>query len=82
MNFYSGKPIVQYNRKVEFGRFKIELGKRAYVFAVNHPRLGEQDVDTSQVIEIFTTGDGIQAFETLNTVYVLDTYVIPEQGEI
>ena len=82
MNFYNGKPIVQYNRNTRYRGFNVELGKCAYVFAVNHPRLGSQDVDTSPLLEIFTTGDGIQAFETINSIYVLDTYEIPEQGEI
>lgn len=75
MNFKNGKQIVRYNAGESVF---IELGKRAAVYALDHPRLGEQYVFTSEVTEIFTTGDGIQAFETLNTIYKLDSYMIPE----
>lgn len=78
MDLKNGKPIVRYNANTRYDDLYIELGKRGYVYALDHPRLGRQDVHTSQVLEIFTTHDGIQAFETLYTNYVLDTYVIPE----
>lgn len=73
MNFKNGKPVVRYNQPLY-----IVLNDNADVIALDHPFLGNQRVYTSRVLEIFTTGGGIQAFETRNTNYVLDTYVIPE----
>lgn len=78
MNFYSGKPIVRYdkNRIPPY----VELNDRADVYALDHPLLGSTWVSTSKVREIFYSGSEIQAFETTNTIYVLDTYVIPEKA--
>lgn len=75
MNFKGDKPIVRYYKDTHM---QIELNQRAYVMALNHPRLGNQRVDTSKVLELFCTVDGIVAFETRNTIYVLDNFRIPE----
>ena len=44
----------------------IHLSERAWVYAIDHPRLGEGQVDTSRVVRI-EPNTGV--FETLNTVY-------------
>lgn len=75
MDFKGTKPIVRYSKDKYM---QIELNKRAYVMALNHPRLGNQRVDTSTVLGLLCNGDGIQAFETRNTIYVLDSFDIPE----
>lgn len=41
---------------------KVEI---AYVYALDHPRLGRQAVRTSEVLHKFDDG----SFETLNTIY-------------
>ncbi len=56
------KPVVHYIIKADT---YIEEGKRAWVYALDHPRLGQMQVDTSPVIKINENGE----FETLNTVY-------------
>ena len=53
--------------------FSIDIGYYAYVFALNHPRLGSQHVITSTVIDVKddeTIPGGVSEFETLNTRYV------------
>jgi hypothetical protein len=57
------KPIVQYIAKD--GDY-IAIGHRAEIYAVDHPRLGEQYISTSRVINI---DEATGVFETLNTVY-------------
>ena len=58
------KPTVEY--KFDNAGY-IEVGARASVFAVNHPRLGSQYVQTSLVVR-YDKRTGV--FETLNTIYV------------
>jgi len=58
--FFSGKPTF-YDWDIDSQKVTI-----AYVYALNHPRLGRQSVRTSQVIEKFNDG----SFETLNTIYL------------
>lgn len=58
-----GKAVVHYAPK---GDDYIQLGERAWVYATDHPRLGQSQVDTSRVIRV-EPNTGI--FETLNTVY-------------
>lgn len=36
------------------------------VYALNHPKLGEGQVRTSQVMDIYDDG----SFETMNTIYI------------
>lgn len=56
------KPVVNY-RKSEYDF--ISVGRSAWVYALNHPRLGELEVRTSTVQSISEDG----TFETLNTIY-------------
>ena len=60
--FYSGDPIFY------------TLGDKEYakVFALNHPRLGQQVVQTSIVLSKQENG-----FETLNTLYRKNTWPFP-----
>lgn len=63
------KPVVHYILREDTGGSNdsfIQLGAAAYVEAVDHPRLGHQDVRTSRVIRI-EPNTGV--FETYNTVY-------------
>lgn len=75
MNFKGDKPVVRY---FTIGDSFIELNQRASVIALDHPILGRELVSTSKVIGIIRNNEGVQAFETLNTIYVLDTYDISE----
>ena len=52
--------------------FSIDTGDSAYVFALNHPRLGSQHVLTSTVLSVEEADvpGGVSKFETLNTLYV------------
>ncbi len=59
------KPTVDFTEDTKFGVFFIEVGKRAYVRALNHYRLGLCDAHTSEVLKINEDG----SFETLNTIY-------------
>ena len=62
------KPVVHY---IKDDWAYIRLGYRASVYALDHPRLGEQAVDTSAVLSIDTDEAGdIIGFETFNTKYV------------
>jgi len=57
------KPVVHYDKTRPV---YIKLGSLASVYALDHPRLGEQDVYTSTVIR-YDEATGV--FETRNTVY-------------
>ena len=64
------KPIVYFSNHFGFG---IEVGGNAYVYALNHPKLGTQRVVTSTVIDVKDDENipgGTAEFETLNTRYV------------
>ena len=64
------KQIVYFSNHFGFG---IEVGGNAYVYALNHPKLGTQRVITSTVIEVKEDENipgGVSEFETLNTRYV------------
>lgn len=52
--------------------FPIDIGDSAYVFALNHPRLGSQHVITSTVLNVEEADvpGGVGKFETRNTLYV------------
>lgn len=54
------KPIVKYT---SFQYIPV-IGQSAFVFALDHPRLGRQWIVTSTVQKVTAGG-----FETLNTVY-------------
>lgn len=56
----NNKPVVYFSTA-----YNVELGSRANVYALNHPKFGQADVHTSTIIDI--RGDG--GFETRNTVY-------------
>jgi len=58
------KPIVEFAKG--WGTQTFVVGDWAYVWVFNHPRLGETDVSTSTIVEVFPDG----SFETLNTKYV------------
>ena len=63
------KPIVYFS----YLGFAVEVGSNAYVYALNHPKLGTQRVITSTVIEVKEDDNipgGTAEFETLNTRYV------------
>ena len=64
------KPVVHFNGEAFFRPYEVigsgETGEIAYVYAVDHPRLGRDNVTTSKVIKKFDDG----SFETLNTLYV------------
>lgn len=61
------KPVVRFAGTPAF--YGWELSDRtaevAWVHALDHPRLGRQNVRTSEVIHKFDDG----SFETLNTIY-------------
>lgn len=62
------KPTVHFAGQAEFITFDYQ-GEEvtvARVYALDHPKLGQQNVRTSRVIE--RRDDG--SFETMNTVYV------------
>ena len=64
------KPIVYFSNHFGFG---IEVGSNAYVYALNHPKLGTQRVITSVVVEVKEDNNipgGVSEFETLNTRYI------------
>ena len=63
------KPIVYFS----YIGFTIDVGSNAHVYALNHPKLGTQQVVTSTVIDVKDDEDihgGVSEFETLNTRYV------------
>ena len=62
------KPIVHFYGQAHFDTFEHEGGAVtiANVYAINHPRLGNEYVRTSRVIARHEDG----SFETLNTIYV------------
>ena len=64
------KPIVFYSGEPSF--HAIPEGIYAVVFALNHPRLGQQTVRTSLVLSKQDNG-----FETLNTLYRKNTWPFP-----
>ena len=64
------KPIVFYSGAPSF--HATEHGEYAKVFALNHPRLGQQVVRTSIVLSKQDNG-----FETLNTLYRKNTWPFP-----
>lgn len=57
------KPVVHYRPNVWD---EIEEGRSGWVYALDHPRLGEQQVHTSKILIVGQNGQ----FETLNTIYV------------
>lgn len=59
------KPTVYFSGPVSFENWgtDVEVG---YLFAHNHPLLGEAHVRTSEVVKKYEDG----SFETLNTMYV------------
>lgn len=59
------KPTVLYTFDTVYGSPRINVGERAYVRALNHPRLGNCDAHTTPVKHINPDG----SFETLNTIY-------------
>lgn len=59
------KPTVLFTHDTVYGEPNIQGGGRGYVRALNHPRLGNCDVHTTVILEIFEDG----SFETLNTIY-------------
>ena len=63
------EPIVYFS----YPGFTVEVGSNAYVYALNHPKLGTQRVITSTVIEVKKDDNipgSVSEFETLNTRYV------------
>lgn len=60
--FYSGDPVFR----------TTEHGEYAVVYALNHPRLGQQTVQTSLVLSKEDNG-----FETINTLYRKNTWPFP-----
>lgn len=64
------KPIVFYSGEPTF--HATEHGEYALVYALNHPRLGQQTVRTSWVLSKEDNG-----FETLNTLYRKNTWPFP-----
>ena len=63
------KPIVYFS----YLGFTVDVGSNAYVYALNHPKLGTQRVITSTVIDVKDDENipgGVSEFETLNTRYV------------
>lgn len=60
------KPVVYFDAQLDP---LVVVGGCAYVYALNHPVLGEMDVRTSTVQVINPDG----SFETLNTVYIPKT---------
>jgi len=64
------KPIVFYSSEPEF--HATPEGTYAVVFALNHPRLGQQVVRTSIILSKQDNG-----FETLNTLYRKNTWPFP-----
>lgn len=64
------KPIVFYSGDPSF--HATEHGEYALVYALNHPRLGQQTVRTSLVLSKQDNG-----FETLNTLYRKNTWPFP-----
>lgn len=69
------KPIVFYSGEPEFHSSK--EGPYAVVFALNHPRLGQQVVRTSLV-----SSSDVNGFETLNTRYQKNTWPFPSLTKI
>ena len=64
------KPIVFYSGDPSFN--VTEHGEYAIVYALNHPRLGQQTIHTSLVLSKQDNG-----FETLNTLYRKNTWPFP-----
>ena len=64
------KPIVFYSGDPSFRA--TEHGEYAVVYALNHPRLGQQTVRTSLVLSKEDNG-----FETMNTLYRKNTWPFP-----
>ena len=64
------KPIVFYSGEPSF--HETPNGEYAHVYALNHPRLGQQVVRTSLVLSKQDNG-----FETLNTLYRKNTWPFP-----
>lgn len=60
------KPKVLYDFDTKYGTPFVELGKRSYVRAYKHYRLGDCDAHTSTVLKMNLDG----SFETLNTIYI------------
>lgn len=61
------KPVVFFTGKARFVDWPYKKDCQvASVYALNHPKLGECLVRTSQVMEIFDDG----SFETMNTMYI------------
>lgn len=61
------KPVVHFSGAATFWGWELADGTAevASVYALDHPRLGQQVVRTSEVIKKFDDG----SFETLNTIY-------------
>lgn len=61
------KPVVFFIGKPKFFDWAYKKDCQvASVYALNHPKLGERIVRTSQVMEIYDDG----SFETMNTMYI------------
>ena len=59
------KPTVLFTNDTVYGSPIIQEGKRGYVRALNHPRLGNCDAHTTVILKAFEDG----SLETLNTIY-------------
>ncbi len=61
------KPVVFFTGQAQFIDWPYKKDVQvASVYALNHPKLGETRVRTSQVMEIYDDG----SFETMNTMYI------------
>lgn len=61
------KPVVFFTGEAKFFDWAYKKDVQvASVYALNHPHLGETQVRTSQVMEIYDDG----SFETMNTMYI------------
>jgi hypothetical protein len=61
------KPVVFFIGQAKFIDWAYKKDVQvAMVYALNHPKLGEGQVRTSQVMEIYDDG----SFETMNTMYI------------
>lgn len=67
MSTSTEKPVVHFSGRPNFETWQLtdREVEVAYVYALDHPRLGRQPVRTSEVLHKFDDG----SFETLNTIY-------------
>lgn len=61
------KPVVHFSAPANFETWELADGpvEVAYVYGLDHPRLGQQAIRTSRVLHKFDDG----SFETMNTIY-------------